>query len=1230
MDFQSIVVELLLGSPLRTAFAAPLVEVFPIGFADPAVIAPCWPYALTYRVNVSGLDGYDIFFGLHGYNLPRDFSFAPQQISRSIQNKSSILTIDFPCTASNTFYKEHKLHVRVTYGNNKMVGSRDFEIYIASFEVDGGSQEMHLRRNSTNNVIDVKVDPFPVGYPAIPGATRLGYEMRGTYKDLCTGNEWVSGTHFVPSDILPQTKGNAKFYFPAYLNPGRHCIRFSADHEEARYDKTESPWRLLKVSDLPEVIGSHVDGVAPISATLFGNVNPMFAETNIHFEWGTTSGYGNATADHVIGEGQINDVSVSKILNGLSPNTEYHFRVIATNRWGTVRGPDQTFRTSPVSNHSPYIPGSPTPPDGDTISTVQPTLSWSGGDPDPTDTVTYDVFLSTTNPPSVVAFDIVGSAYQTVQLDYDTTYYWNVLAKDGTFSAESPVWNFTTPIAAVNLALGKPTQMSSYNFGTTGAEAVDGNTSGDWSEGSVTHTHPDNPSWWQVDLEHIAWVERVRLFNRTDCCQERLRDFDLMLSEDNVTWRSIYVPGPVADVLEIEVGAMARYVRVQLRQVDYLSLAEVVVQGEPATEHGLVLSLPMDEGGDVVVDESGNGYDGIPDGPMFVDDSGVLDSGAFAFEWSAADRVFVPYDSAQALTEAITVEAWVYPTAWDNIYFGYNRILSKQPVYLLRGANGHPHFQVLTENHGYQEVYGEALPLNEWHYLVGTFDGSRLALYVDGDLASTLDLVDPDRLVTNEADICVGESPALNEGFTGLIDEVAIYDRARTEAEIRETYKPMRDVGTNLALGKPTQMSSYNFGTTGAEAVDGNTSADSADGSVTHTHPDDPSWWEVDLAVLSRVNEVRIHNRKDCCSERLSNFDVMLSKDGETWESVHVPGQGGSPSIVELGGVSARYVRIQLRDVNYLSLAEVEVMGTPMGNNLGWTALGGGVWGADLVSDGVTLYRVGGDGQCHAIYQYEGPESNNWTLVTDANPQCYSHRSPGENNRSWYHQGAIVVAGHSHVGHPGGNTVTLYDLASDTWTVHDLPVFEHFSWGQGGALNADTGEVYISWTEEGVSHDFATAALDIPSGVWGPSYDRTSRIGRGVVALEDTSGRYVFDLVRGDRYVSLGIYDLWTEPGDFSGSWLASSTFDMGLEDFFMYGDRNYGSYAMAWDEVGQNLYLVATEKGTTLVYDPFFDRWESLESRPIGHGYRDGHVAIAHDRLYSQDGADLWYLPLR
>ncbi len=95
----------------------------------------------------------------------------------------------------------------------------------------------------------------------------------------------------------------------------------------------------------------------------------------------------------------------------------------------------------------------------------------------------------------------------------------------------------------------------------------------------------------------------------------------------------------------------------------------------------------------------------------------------------------------------------------------------------------------MIKNHGYQGVIdSEGMTLNQWHYLVGTFDGRVLKLYVDGVERKTLVLPETETVMDNQAPIYVGESPLLNEGFTGTIDNVAIYRKVRTATEIQQTY----------------------------------------------------------------------------------------------------------------------------------------------------------------------------------------------------------------------------------------------------------------------------------------------------------------------------------------------------------------------------------------------------------------------------------------------------------
>jgi hypothetical protein len=86
--------------------------------------------------------------------------------------------------------------------------------------------------------------------------------------------------------------------------------------------------------------------MAPTSVTLNGAVNPKGSETTYQFEYGTTTGYGSKApaSPKSIGSG-ASPVEVSEKIEGLQPETTYHFRLVATNAQGTTEGGDQTFTT---------------------------------------------------------------------------------------------------------------------------------------------------------------------------------------------------------------------------------------------------------------------------------------------------------------------------------------------------------------------------------------------------------------------------------------------------------------------------------------------------------------------------------------------------------------------------------------------------------------------------------------------------------------------------------------------------------------------------------------------------------------------------------------------------------------------------------------------------------------------------------------------------------------------
>lgn len=148
-----------------------------------------------------------------------------------------------------------------------------------------------------------------------------------------------------------------------------------------------------------------------------------------------------------------------------------------------------------------------------------------------------------------------------------------------------------TAEVVVNLALEKPAAQSSFLIGAEAANAVDGNTDGHFSHGSVTHTELQNSPWWQVDLGSSTRIRSIVIWNRTDAVSGRLADYWVFVSDTPFlasdtpstlqrrpgTWSSHQTDYPNPSTTISTNGVHGRYVRIQLGGTNYLSLAEVQV-----------------------------------------------------------------------------------------------------------------------------------------------------------------------------------------------------------------------------------------------------------------------------------------------------------------------------------------------------------------------------------------------------------------------------------------------------------------------------------------------------------------------------------------------------------------------------------------------------------------------------------------------------------------------------
>ncbi len=102
---------------------------------------------------------------------------------------------------------------------------------------------------------------------------------------------------------------------------------------------------ITDVDEAPILTTQSATSISSNTAILNGTVNPNSDSTAVTFEYGLTVAYGaTVTADQSPINGNIN-TAVNKLINGLTTNTTYHYRVVGVNSSGTTVGSDMTFTT---------------------------------------------------------------------------------------------------------------------------------------------------------------------------------------------------------------------------------------------------------------------------------------------------------------------------------------------------------------------------------------------------------------------------------------------------------------------------------------------------------------------------------------------------------------------------------------------------------------------------------------------------------------------------------------------------------------------------------------------------------------------------------------------------------------------------------------------------------------------------------------------------------------------
>ncbi|MFH1883550.1 MAG: LamG domain-containing protein, partial [Planctomycetota bacterium] len=213
---------------------------------------------------------------------------------------------------------------------------------------------------------------------------------------------------------------------------------------------------------------------------------------------------------------------------------------------------------------------------------------------------------------------------------------------------------------------------------------------------------------------------------------------------------------------------------------------------------GLVAHWQFDDGaGTTAVDSSGNGHDGTLLGdPEWVEGHGG--GGALSFDGSDG-LVDVGHDESLSITDELTITVWVKVSDLSTFYF----LVCKQPSGTAQD-NYPGNYEFRTEANtgalqfGHQETEGEqitfytsdsSIAAEQWyHVAVVVAKGDIVEFYIDGVSAGSAEQ-STNFGVLNDEPVRIGGRKDGYSFFNGVLDDVRLYDRTLSSAQIQKLYK---------------------------------------------------------------------------------------------------------------------------------------------------------------------------------------------------------------------------------------------------------------------------------------------------------------------------------------------------------------------------------------------------------------------------------------------------------
>jgi len=306
-----------------------------------------------------------------------------------------------------------------------------------------------------------------------------------------------------------------------------------------------------------------------------------------------------------------------------------------------------------------------------------------------------------------------------------------------------------------------------------------------------------------VSQIHLGWIGSTDNFRVTAYLVER---------EDPVATNFVQI-GTTNAVAFSDAGLSANStysyrVRAMDASGNLSGYSEVATAATPAAPGSLVAAYGFDEGsGTTATDESGTGNTGEIIGPTWT--AAGKYGGALEFNGSN-DWVLINDSETLHLTNAMTLEAWVYPFTLpsspcepSSTCYWMDVVHKDSDRYYIEASssvNQAPEVGGIFADGKHIVIAPAPLATNAWTHLAVTYDGAMLNLYVNGVLVTNTPVTS--MITTSTNPLFIGGDQTMGQYFHGRIDEVRVYNRALSAAEIQT------DMNTPVGYIAPFQVSS--------------------------------------------------------------------------------------------------------------------------------------------------------------------------------------------------------------------------------------------------------------------------------------------------------------------------------------------------------------------------------------------------------------------------------------